>query len=132
MQIMYFFEFLSCKIKEVLPFLGYVIPIMPHNMTIWHQCTLARSCNFLLCIMFPDNSVIHEKTAPSVWRGARLSRFTCTVWLLVNKKKSTEMVLSKDGFHFYYQCIDISYIFNFGYYWLNINEVRKKQNNNCG
>ena len=35
------FEFLSFKITE--PFLGYLIPIWPHNMTNWHPSTPARS-----------------------------------------------------------------------------------------
>ena len=34
-----------------------------------------------------------------------------------------EMVLSKDLLHFRNQRIDISYRFNFGYYWFNINKV---------
>ena len=35
------------------------------------------------------------------------------------------MVLSKDGLHFRYQRIDISYRFNFGYDWFHNNKAIK-------
>ena len=40
-----FFEFLSFKITELLPFLGYLIPILPHNLIIWHtHMTICHAC----------------------------------------------------------------------------------------
>ena len=37
-----FFDFLSFKITELLPFLGYLIPIWPQNTSIWYPCTPTR------------------------------------------------------------------------------------------
>ena len=48
-----FLKFLSFKITELLPFLWYLIPILPHNLIIWHtNMTIWHACRPVTARLF--------------------------------------------------------------------------------
>ena len=64
-----------------------------------------------------------NREQPSVLRGV-LQPLIYAATVVGYKKNSREMSLSRDGLHFRDQRFDISYRFNFGYYFFNIYKVR--------